>query len=178
MNLATFIESQVYIETWIREVIHKYITPTYQQLDPLQHKLLKAFSVYRKPVPMAGALAVIPDVVDEVDLQRALPKLIRQHLLQAVGQDCYQIPAIVTNCVHHFGNNNQPIDQVTLQSAHSKAAHSYQNAAKSHLSSGQQQRRERAQLLMEAVLHLQQAGKKEEEYDLLHQEDLIEYVTI
>ena len=176
MSFATFLEDDRNLDLWMQEVTDTFVVPKYQLLDSLVRKLLMAFFIYRKPISIEGALAVISDLdeADKIKLHMALPILINQSLLlRAAEQDYYRLPAIVADCVHrHIGH--EPGYQTTLQDMHDKAAKHYQKVVSDYDSAGRAHHHKGKELWKNAAWHLRKAGKKEEAYDLLKGKDTLD----
>ncbi len=101
----------------------------------------------------------------------------RQHLLEHVSEvGHYQLPAIVADFAqYHFDESLLQANSNTLQALHSRAAQYYFALIRPY--SGQQQRHNKdVQMLIEAVWHKLQAGQKQEAYDIIQQEDILQYI--
>ncbi len=176
MSLATFLEDDKNLDLWMQEVTDTFVAPKYQLLDSPVQKLLIAFSIYRKPLSIEGALAVISDLdeANKMKLHQALPILINQPLLlRAVEQDHYRLPVIVADYVRRHIDHEAGY-QTRLKEMHDKAAKFYQKIASDYASTGQAHHPKGKELWNEAAWHLRKAGKKEEAYNLLKEKDTLD----
>jgi len=150
----------------------EYLAHIYRELSPIEQELLFAFSIYRRPVTIEAAKAVMTTQSEE-RLADALRKLIRRNFFLSLTEvDYYQLHQIVA---HHAQNNfGDPSNQNHLPEAHKKAADYYQRVVRSHIHFSQHS--ERIELLIEALYHLQQAGEDTKAYELLQQEKLLPYL--
>ena len=96
LKIAYLFGNSIYNLQW-RESIsaHELLNYLYnQQLNDTQRKLLRAFSLYREPVPLEGALVFMENIPEKQTLE-ALNVLLRQYLLQATGEGRYQLHSII-----------------------------------------------------------------------------------
>lgn len=176
IGLATFLEDDKNLNLWMQEVTDTFVAPKYNQLDALVQKLLMAFSIYRKPLSLEGALAAFSDLdeVNKMRLHQALPTLINQQLLlRAPEQDHYRLPVIVADCVRRHVSH-APDYQTTLLDMHDKAAKYYQKVASDYTSLGRADHPKCRESWKEAAWHLRKAGKKEEAYNMLKEKDTLD----
>src|SRR5205085_7280352 len=110
--------------------------------------------------------------VSTAQIQLAIETLITQHLLQHLGEGCYQLhPIIAGYARRHFVENDKQANQQALREAHARAAHYYrQQAAKSSLPRDQRQYMSDLHPLIEAIWQLCHAEQWQEAYDLMEQE--------
>lgn len=165
-----------YAQLWSGEIADKLLDMIYKgQLDEAQRKLLQAFSVYREPVALEAALAIIAEV-SRAKLMKARRVLLTQHLLQAIGEGegRYQLHAIVAEYAQaHFDENNEEANKEALRSAHAKAAQYYQKQAEIFCPPPEKRRSvSDVQSLIEMVWQLCQAEEWQQVYALMEREDL------
>ncbi len=175
LNLANFIDDLALMQIWIKEIDNTYFEHIFERLDPVQQKLLLAFSVYRRPVPIEAAHAVINEV-PRVDLLVALPRLIKKHLLRtAQEKNNYQLHPIVTDyALIIFNNSNIQGHPTALLAAHLKAAEYYQKTVNDH-SLGLRRNKDN-EFLTEAAWHLLKAEQDQEAYALIQRANLLRYL--
>ena len=177
LSLAALVNNPTYARLWTGDIARNLLDSIYtQQLNEMQRKLLLAFSIYREPVLLDAALALVDSTADvpaepEVlgaQVLPALDALLRQHLLQASGEGRYQLHTIVADYARsHFIADN------TLQNAHARAAQYYLQQAMLHCPP-REQRRQRSDVhdLVEAVWQHCQAEQWQEAYNLMEKEEL------
>ncbi len=177
LSLAVLVSNPTYARLWTGDIARNLLDSIYtQQLNEMQRKLLLAFSIYREPVLLDAALALVDSTADvpggpEVlgaQVLPALDALLRQHLLQAPGEGRYQLHAIVADYARsHFIADN------TLQNAHARAAQYYLQQAMLHCPP-REQRRQRSDVhdLVEVVWQHCQAEQWQEAYNLMEKEEL------
>lgn len=159
---------------WTGDIAANLLDQIYMQhLNEVQRQVLLAFSVYRKPVPIDAAQAIVTNV-SKTEMLHALKALRVQHLLEAVGEGLYQLHAIIHEYAQcHFDETNEQVNGKALQIAHREAAHYYLLRAKTTcLLRGQRRRTSDVQDLVEAVWQYCQAEMWQEAYDLMEQEGL------
>src|SRR5215471_9222521 len=95
LSLATLVSNPTYARLWTGDIARNLLDSIYtQQLNEVQRKILLAFSIYREPVLLDAALALVDSTADVADrpeilgaqILPALDALLRQHLLQASGE--------------------------------------------------------------------------------------------
>ncbi|HYT43901.1 MAG TPA: hypothetical protein VEP90_16295 [Methylomirabilota bacterium] len=174
IELSSLLEDSVYRGRWMQEITKEFLAHIYRELSPIEQEMLFAFSIYRKPVRMEAARAIMTSQSSKLrdELTEALSKLIRRCFFLNLEEDAYQLHPIVA---HHAQNHfSDPGNQTQLQEAHKKAADYYQRVVRRHLPFGQHS--ERVELLIEALYHLHQAEEDSEAYELLQQENLLPYL--
>jgi len=179
INIETFMGDQALIQIWIREIASNFLEHIFQQLDPVQRKLVLAFSVYRKPVPIEATQAIIQDNVKRVDLLIALLKLKKLHLLRTLHEkDTYQLHPIVADYVCSIFNDASITGGYTLdlKTAHMKAAQYYQTTVKKNSLFVQPKLKSDLEMLTEAVWHFLKADQGQEAYTLFQQAKLLEHL--
>ena len=101
LSLHSLFNNPTYAQLWMGNIARNLLDYIYeQQLNEPQRKLLAAFSVYREPVPLEAAQAVVDaDATTKISgsLLDALNVLLAQHLLQDNGSECYQLHIIVAS---------------------------------------------------------------------------------
>ena len=96
LSLHSLFNNPLYAQLWTGDIARKLLDYIYeQQLDDVQRQLLRAFSVYREPVPLEAAQVLLEATTSQTGVLDALNVLLSQHLLQDSGKECYQLHAIV-----------------------------------------------------------------------------------
>lgn len=159
---------------WLGNIARNFLDHLYtKQLEQVQRALLVAFSVYREPVTLDAALALIPDVARSRAAE-ALKTLRVQHLVEPTGEGRYQLHALLAEDAHRrFAEDNERANQAALKSAHSQAAHYYQHLAATNCPPLAQRRSiSDVHEIIEATWHYCQGEKWQEAYSLAEQEKL------
>jgi tetratricopeptide (TPR) repeat protein len=158
---------------WDGDIATNLLDTIFQKLSDLQRDLLRAFSVYRTPVPIEAALAVLPMVQRNLAYS-ALRPLLKQHLIQKTDEASYQLHIILAHYAQlHFVGRGEESNLHTLQEAHSLAAQYYVQQAGKHCPSLEERRCVNdVQPLVEAVWHYCQAGQWQEAYRVVECEYL------
>ncbi len=177
LGLAAFFKDPIYAQIWSGNVARNLLDYIYrQQLNEEQRELLLAFSVYREPVPLAAAQALVDlsSEVSKVQVQSALDALLAQHLLQASGDGRYQLHALVANYAQsHFDESNEPANKEALRAARARAAQYYlQQASTSCPPPDKRRQISDVQPLIEAIWQFCQSGQWQSAFDLMEQEKL------
>ena len=145
LSLATLLRDPIYTRLWTGKIANNLLDLIYtKQLDEVERALLLAFSVYREPVPLHAAQAIMrfSTNVSPISLEESLDVLLVQHLLQAVGEGRYQLHAIIASYAQdHFVEGDQQANQQELRSAHARAAQYYCQQALKRAPPGEQRRR-------------------------------------
>src|SRR5262249_24091099 len=107
---------------WVGDIATTLLNDVFQRLSTSLCDLLRAFSVYRTPVPIEAAQAVFPTLLQQ-SLLPELKALLTQQLIQATNEQSFQLHAIVASYVkqHFIKGSNQEI-QWALRQAHARAA--------------------------------------------------------
>jgi tetratricopeptide (TPR) repeat protein len=177
ISLSAFFNDQTYEYVWTGNVARNLLDKLYtSQLNDIQRKLLLAFSVYREPVPLpaARALCDFEEQVSAGDIQQALDALLAQHLLQAMGDGCYQLHAIVGRYARdNFVPRDDEANKRARCSAHARAARYYLQLANADYPP----RERRGRLgdfdpLIEAVWQFCQARQWRDAFNLMERERL------
>src|SRR6266487_5212362 len=162
LSLASFFQDPIYPQIWSGNVARNLLDCIYtRQLNDVQRKLLLAFSVFRKPVHVSAAQALLDVGGEEPNLQAqsSLDALLNQHLLQAWGEGRYQLHSIVTGYARsHFVDGNEQANRQALRTAHAKAAQHYLQYASTFCPPrGERRQYSEVEPLVEAVWQLCQA---------------------
>ncbi len=177
LSLASFFQDSIYPQIWSGNVARNLLDCIYtRQLNDEQRKLLLAFSVYRKPVHVSAAQALL-DVDDEepkMQAHSALDALLNQHLLQAWGEGRYQLHTIVANYARsHFVEGNEQANLQALRAAHAKASQYYMQYASMVYPPREKRRRAGdVEPLVESVWQLCQAEQWQKAYALMEREGI------
>ncbi len=177
LSLSSFFKDSIYPQIWSGNVARNLLDCIYtRQLNDEQRKLLLAFSVYRKPVDVSAAQALLDVDGEDLKIQAhaALDTLLNQHLLQTGGGGRYQLHIIVANYARsHFVEGNEQANWQALRTAHTKASQYYIQYA-SIICPPKQKRRRASDVepLVEAVWQLCQAEQWQEAYRLMDREDI------
>jgi hypothetical protein len=161
----------------------------YCQLDSIQRALVRAFSIFRKPVPLDAARAIVKSVDLKIGIQYLweifsgfflfvplaglspkLGALLRHHLLKVIEnpQVNYLLHPLVANYIHyHFVEKNEEANMAVLQVAHNDAAKFYASRKDKC-----RNREEKQANKIEEIWHQNKAGKWEEAYNQLIREDI------
>lgn len=169
---AAFLNDPSYEHVWTGNVARNLLDKIYtSQLNEIQRELLLAFSIYRESVPLSAAQALcdFEPSVAAVQIQQALDGLLAQHLLQATGDGCYQLHAIVEGYAHdNFVAHDDQANELALCAAHARAAQYYLHLAASSLPpDGQSARLSDYDPLVEAAWQFCQAHQWHEAYHLI-----------
>jgi tetratricopeptide (TPR) repeat protein len=149
------------------------------QLNALERKLLFAFAIYREPMPLDAALALLDENVIPFskNVRLALESLSAHCLLQG-NNNYYQPHTLVTNYVYSKSRMryDQQDDRKVLFIAHEKAAAYYQQriAVRSHrqLSDDINSIHD----LIEIAWHFCQAQQWQRAYMIMDQENIVTYL--
>jgi len=174
LSLAPLFDYSIYNYLWTRDIALSLLNYIYKhQLSEIQRKVLQTFSIYREPVSLYAAQALIPEV-SAAHILDARKILLTQHLLNAVGEGRYQLHTIVASYVRaHFIEDNEQANQEALRIAHAKAAQYYQQQAATSCSAREERRGARdIHDLIEAVWQQCQAKQLQEAYDLMKREEI------
>ncbi len=177
LSLASFFQDSIYAQIWTGNVARNLLDCIYtRQLKDEQRKLLLAFSLYRKPVLLSAAQALIDFNDEEPKMQAhsALDALLNQHLLQAWGEGRYQLHTIVADYAQsHFVEGNAQANLQAVRTAHAKAAQHYiQYASTNCPPRGKRRQYGDVEPLIEAVWQLCQAEQWRDAYVLMEQEGI------
>ena len=178
LSLAAFFKEPIYAHIWTGNVARNLLDYIYkQQLNDEQRKLLLTFSIYRKPVHLNAALALLDFKAGEEAQEQmhvALDALLNQHLLQAWGEGRYQLHNIVVDYARsHFVEGNEQANREALRAAHTRAAQHYiEYAATNCPPRGKRRQTGDIEPLVEATWQLCQAEQWREAYTLMEREGI------
>jgi tetratricopeptide (TPR) repeat protein len=171
MSLTTLFKDPM---LWTGDIATNLLDQIYmQRLSEVQRKLLLAFSVYREPVPLNAAQAVITGT-SRTQISPALKALLTENLLEAHGEGRYQLHAIIADYAQsHFDESSEQANDEALWAAHAMAAQYYlQRAAKTCPPREERHRINDVHDLIEAVWQYSQGGKWEKAFTLMEQEGI------
>ncbi len=175
LNLSTLFLDATFTQLWEGNIARNLLDNVYkQQLNQLQRGLLGSFSVFREPVLLEAACAILEMESGTSKIQNALHVVLEQHLLKATGNGYYQLHTIVTNYAQsHFDENDEQINQQILRTAHRKASAYYLRQAAAACPPKDQRRQiNDIHPLLESVWQSCQAQQWQEAYDLMEHEDI------
>ena len=177
LTMSAFFNEAIYTHVWKGNVARNLLDMIYQrQLNEEQRKLLLAFSVYRKPVHLdaAEALLDVGQEVRHIQEHAALDVLLNQHLLQALGEGRYQLHAIVAGYARgHFIDGDEAANREALRNAHARAAEYFVQFGGAHCPPREKRRQVGdVEPFIEAVWHNCQAGRYQDAFNLVEHEGL------
>lgn len=177
LSLIDLLDNPTYAQLWIGDIARNLLDRIYtQQLDPVERKLLLAFSVYREAVPLEAAEALIEfrTEVPKSQILSALDVLLAQHLLQALGKGRYQLQVVVASYAKgHFDESDERANLQLLQTAHAKSALYYVQQAATNCPPPDKRRGiNDVHPLVEAIWQQCQAGMWKEAYILMEREGI------
>jgi tetratricopeptide (TPR) repeat protein len=168
------LKNDSYFQLWRRKIAAHLLKDLYtMQLDTLEQKLLSALAVYRKPVSLDAAEAVLDSASTKTEILAALDVLLTQHLLRPSGGD-YKLHPIVAHYLRHdLEETDEQSNYRPSQDTHIKAAnHCLRRAIETCPPHGQREDIRDVQFLVEAVWHLCQGQKWQEAYELMRDENI------
>lgn len=171
MNLSTLLKDTT---LWTEDIAVKLIHYIYKyQLNPVQHTLLQAFSVYREGVPLEAAQPIVANV-PKMQMLEAFKGLRTQYLLHALGNGRFRVHNIVAEYVrNHFDEHSVQMNANFRVVAHTNAAQYYlKQMTPTYLPRAERRTVSNVFPLIEATWQYCQAGRWQEAYDLLEQENL------
>jgi tetratricopeptide (TPR) repeat protein len=175
LNLNSLFNNPIYAQLWTGDIARKLLDYIYeQQLDDVQRQLLRAFSVYREPVPVEAVQDLLEATALQTQVLDALNVLLSQHLLQDSGKECYQLHAIVAAYARRrFDERDEQANKQALRAAHTKAAKYYLQQASVSCPPREKRRKVNdVKPLIEAAWQYCQAGQQQEAYDLVRKEGI------
>lgn len=177
LNLAAFFNESVYRNVWTGNIARNLLDVIYkQQLTEDQRRLLQAFSVYRKPVHVDAATALLQDNPEDHNVQAhaSLDVLLNQHLVRAWGEGRYQLHAVVAGYAQaHFVEGDEAANREALRAAYARAADHYTQFARSHCPPREKRRQVGdVEPFIEAAWQLCQAGRWQDAFNLMEREGL------
>jgi NB-ARC domain len=193
LSLAAFLDDthSDNMKSWHEELAHhkcdRDLDIIYNQLKLTQRALLRAFSIFRKPVPLDAAQSLINFTTTQIGIKyvslilitilKKLPQLrlssqldvlLRQHLLEPSEKHLgnYLLhPIVASYAQDHFVGSNEEDNGPILQIAHGEAAKFYQRQAKKCPVEEQKQLD-----IIEHIWHLYKAGRWQKAYQKLSEE--------
>ena len=174
LKLKDLLEEQTYSHAWHGDIARNLLDYIYKvQLDHVQRQLLLAFSVFRVPVRLEAAQALM-NRISPIQLLSSLNVLLLQNLLQASAEGRYQLHAIVADYAsRNFNEKSERANQRVRQAMHSKAVQYYlQQAERNYPSRNNRRIISDVQPFIEAIWHLCQAKQWQKAYDLAKKEYL------
>jgi tetratricopeptide (TPR) repeat protein len=161
-----------YTSLWTGDIATNLLDQIYQErLNDVQRQLLLAFSVFREPMPLEAAQAIITNAT-KGQLHPALKALRTEHLLEAVGEGSYQLHAIIEAYAQtHFDESSEQANEEALRAAHARAAQYYLEQAEKNCPPREKRRKiSDVHDLIEVVWQYCQAELWHEAYDLMMSE--------
>ncbi len=186
LSLTAFFKDPKYAKLWLRDVaLHRfeYDDIFRQQFSPVQWKLLAAFSIYREPIPLNAAKALL-DPQAELTIEELLPALdilLAEDLITELGKSRYELekkqyrlhPIVASYAQSHYIEGGEQNNMQVLQEAHNRAAHYYLDQAnKICPPRDQRQSINDVHPLIEAFWQLCQAHHYQDAYDLMEREHI------
>ena len=174
LALRAFLNDQAYTQLWQGDVVRNLLDYSFtRQLDPVQRKLLLAFSIYREAVSLE-ATQILMITTSRVQVLAALDVLLTQHLLNALGEGRYQLhPVIASYVQNHSDEIGEQTNQSSTKEMHVEAAQFYRQQAKTSCPPrGLRRRSSDVHFLIEAIWHLCKAGQCKDAYSLIEQEEI------
>ncbi len=177
LSLAAFLKDELFSQVWTGNVTRNLLDYIFhEQLHEEQRQLLLAFSVYREPVTIEAAhrVADADNTASKTQLHSALDVLLNQRLLQAAGDGCYQLHALVTNYAQsHFDEADEGHNHQLQCEAHARAASYYAQQAALRCPPREKRRKiSHVQPLIEEIWQLCQAERWSDAFTLMEREGL------
>jgi tetratricopeptide (TPR) repeat protein len=200
LSLANFFNEPVHVRSWRKGLAHDDCDQDldniyYDVLNPIQRDLLRAFAIFRTPVPMDAAQAVINFTAPKIGVQflwqklkkvtrhttpmsRIAPNcevLLRNHLLQAFPDRQYQLhPIIAAYALDRFAESSEDDPKQVLQDAHAEAAQYYLQRIQDLQGAGDQQFDDnlRQSYIVETIWHQCRAKQWRKAYKLMERENI------
>lgn len=164
---------------WAGDIATNLLDQIYkEQLSNIQRDLLRAFSIYREPVPLEATKGVISQVA-KGELSSALKALRVQHLLEAAGEGRYQLHTIIAEYAQdHFDENDEQANAQALRAAHAKAAQYYLQQSAIHCPpQNRWHQKSDVHDLIEAIWQYCQAEQWQKAYNLMREEELFTHLS-
>lgn len=160
---------------WIGNIARNFLDYIYSsQLNQAQRELLLAFSVYREPVLLEAAEAIITDI-SRTQVMDAVKSLRVQHLIEPTGEGHYQLHAIISEYAQgHFDESSELANTEARKARHLRAAHYYQHIAETN-TPPISERRQAIEIhdFIEAIWQYCQADQQQEAYNIIEQEKIL-----
>ena len=184
LSLTAFVNDSIFVKLWLEDVAQVILDPLFtKQLSQAQQKLLRAFSIYREPMPLDAAVALI-DFNGELTKAQALPTLdilLTQSLISEAGKSryeldtsAYRLHALVTHYIQkHYYDDQKQSNEPSLQAMHVRAAQYYLERIPGSCPPREQRHSiSDIQPIIEAFWQLCQASQHEQAYGLLKREHI------
>jgi len=159
---------------WIGNIARNFLDYIYlRQLNQSQRDLLLAFSIYREPVLLRAAEAIVTDA-SRTQIMDALEALRVQHLIEPTGEGHYQLHAIISEYVYgHFEEGCESANNAARKAGHLRAAQYYQQQTVTH-APPLNERRSMSDIhnLVEVIWHYCQADQLQKALSLIEQEKI------
>lgn len=182
LTITVVLNDHAYTQLWQGDIATNLLDSIYtEQLDQVQRKLLIAFSVYREPVSLDAAQAIMENStgISKTQLEAALDALLTQHLLQASGKKRYRLHIIIADYAKsHIIEGDEQANKQALLAGHTKAAQYYLQQAKTSCPP-REKRRQISEVhdLIEAIWQYCQAEQWQEAYHLMEKEEIFDDVN-
>ncbi len=174
LSLSTFLQSEPYFQLWRRNIALHLLKDLYtRQLDALERKLLSAFTVYRVPVPLEAAEAVL-DSEPTPEILKALDVLLTQHLLRPSGEGDYELHPIVAHYIQYdLEESDEQNSYRPSLDTHIKAAnYCLEQAKETCPPQGQRRNIRDVRFLVEALRQQCQSEQWQNAYELMRRENI------
>ncbi|MBV9711654.1 MAG: tetratricopeptide repeat protein, partial [Ktedonobacteraceae bacterium] len=170
ISLTVLVQDISYKQRFANDLAHSVLHYMYtQQLTEEQRELLRAFAIYRQPVPLQAT----QQIVQAHQASAALSVLLDLELLQEVSLLVYRVPPVIRDFVQAQLNASDLLRaDEQLSPVHQIAASYYQELFAATSRSSTSPSRDDILLLLEAAWHLCQAGRQSEAARLIHREHL------
>ncbi len=168
LSLKRLLQDPSYVSLWAGDIAARSLLDHIytSQLNDEQRQLLRAFSVFREPVPLEAVHSLITGMTN-TQILNANNVLLAQHLLNSAGEGkgCYQLHAIVAS----YAQTNLQ----TVREMHKRAAQYYrQQASNKYLPKENRRNINDVQPLIEAAWQYCQARMLRSAWDLIQQEEI------
>jgi len=178
LGLSKLLNDPVYIQLWEKDIANspKFLDYIYTNLlDDLSRQLLQAFSIYREPVPIEAAHAIL-DQVPEMEVRLRFRSLLAQNLFHVASEGQYELHPLVANYTkRHFVEKDEEANKRAVRGMHAQAAQYYaQTAINQCLKRNKRRGFKDIQPLIEAVWQYCQAGLWQEAFELMDKENLFD----
>ncbi len=178
INLTTLLEEMKNVVPPKKKSLGDILNDAFSQLNQWQRSLLLTFSVFREPIPLDAALAVLENFPDNASVTSDVGVLLDKSLLDTSSEGRYQLhPLVADYAQEHFVEDNEKDNSRALQEAHVKAANYYlRQTEMTGALHTEGKRSEDMHMLVEAIWHLLQADQTKEAYQLAQQENILQYL--
>jgi tetratricopeptide (TPR) repeat protein len=170
MSLTSLLEEP---PLWIGDIAVNLLDAMWQKMTTIQRDLLKAFSIYRIPVVVDAAIKIAN--LNRSQALIGLRTLLKQHLLQPVGIENYQLHPIVTHyALQRISISDENTNHKTMLEVHKQAAQYCTQVGLQEISEGKLD----TTFCMEAMWHYTQARQWHEVYRFLTEYQLFHILDI